>query len=294
MEDMLKQWIAENGLKPLDAEEEKKLAFSVMTYKRLLKKLEWYNRNPLAVDEAVIAQGKNAMEELVTHMIPLGIKYARKYSARYPESSLTFEDLEQEAFMGIMHAAELYSPDEGTKFSTYAVYWIEQYIRRAIEDKGDLIRKPASAHSRLRMLKNCGAGADDDEISRKTGISKSEVIFLRSLTRMYLISLDNEDTDPDDGKSVRKDIADPKDYRELAEENILREQLQAIIRSIGNEKQRTVMEMHLGMNRNSICFSNRHISSALGMKLSEVTGLISRTVRELVLWDGCAGLPVAM
>ena len=87
MEDMLKQWIAENGLKPLDAEEEKKLAFSVMTYKRLLKKLEWYNRNPLAVDEAVIAQGKNAMEDLVTHMIPLGIKYARKYSARYPESS---------------------------------------------------------------------------------------------------------------------------------------------------------------------------------------------------------------
>ncbi len=43
MDDMLKQWIAENDLKPLDAEEEKRLAFSVMTYKRLLNKLEWYH-----------------------------------------------------------------------------------------------------------------------------------------------------------------------------------------------------------------------------------------------------------
>ena len=40
MEDMLKQWIAENGLKPLDAEEEKKLAFSVMTIRRINENLK--------------------------------------------------------------------------------------------------------------------------------------------------------------------------------------------------------------------------------------------------------------
>lgn len=294
MEDMLDQWIAENGLKPLDAETEKTLVFRMVKRRRLLKKLESEKRKPAGIEKTVIREGKEAFQTLTVNLIPLGVRYARKYAARYPELSLTCEDMEQEAFLGIMHAADLYQPDRGTKFSTYAVYWIEQYIRRAIEDKGDLIRKPASAHSRLRMIRNCGRYATDDEISGKTGISKSEVAFLRGLNSMYLVSLENGGPDPDDPGAVLKDIADPKDYKEIAEENILREQLQGIIRSIDNESQRTVMEMHLGMNRNSVCFSNRQISSALGMKLSEVSGIISRTVRELVLWNRCTGMPVAM
>ncbi len=294
MEDMLKQWVAENGMKPMDEEEEKELVFRMMKRRRLMKKLDSFKREPSGNEEAVLRDGKEACQALVLHMIPLGIRYAKKYAARYPESSLTYEDMEQEAFLGIMHAADLYEPDRGTKFSTYAVYWIEQYIRRAIEDKGDVIRKPASAHSRLRMIKNCGPDATAEEISGKTGIAKSEVVFLRGMNSMYLISLENACREPEDSKTVRKDIADPEDYKEIAEDNVIRDQLHAIIRSIDNENQRTVMEMHLGMNQNSICFSNRQISSALGMKLSDVTGIISRTVRELVLWNGCQGMQVAL
>ena len=294
MESILNQWIAENGLKPLDAGEEKLLVNRMMKRRRLLKKLEDAKREPDMNEKSVIRDGREAFQSLVLHTMPFGIRYAKKYAARYPESSLTCEDMEQEAFLGIMHAADLYQPERGTKFSTYSVYWIEQYIRRAIEDKGDIIRKPASAHARLRMIKNCGKDASDDEISGKTGIAKSEVVFLRGLNSTYLISLENAGTDPDGSETFRKDIADPKDYKEIAEENILRDQLRGIIRSIDNESQRTVMEMHLGMNRNSVCFSNRQISSALGMKLSDVTGIISRTVRELVLWEGCAAIPAAL
>ena len=293
MENMLNQWIADNGIRPLKAEEEMNLALMINNNRRLQKKLKWYSREPGEAEEAFENESREAYEALVTHMMPLGIGYARKYASRYPEISLTCEDLEQEAFLGIMHAAELYSPDEGTKFSTYAVFWIEQYIRRAIEDKGYVIRKPASAFSRIRKIKKCGRDASPDEIAEKTGLSKTEITFLRRTAGMLTISLERGFTGDDGEDGMHEDIPDPTDFRGMAEDNLLRQQLHAIIRSIPDKNRRTVMEMHLGMNQSGTCFSNRQISSALGIKLSDVTGIISRTEKELVRWNALSGIPLA-
>lgn len=293
MENMLNQWIADHGIKPLAAEEEMNLSLMINNNRRLQKKLEWYHRKPGEAEEAFADESRMARETLVTHTMPLGIGYARKYASRYPEISLTCEDLEQEAFLGIMHAAELYSPDEGTKFSTYAVFWIEQYIRRAIEDKGYVIRKPASAYSRLRSIGRCGRNATTEEIAEKTGLSRTEITFLRRTASMLTVSLERGFAGEDGEDSMHEEIPDPTDFREMAEDNLLRQQLRAIIRSIPDKNRRTVMEMHLGMNQSGTCFSNRQISAALGIKLSEVTGIISRTERELVRWNALAGLPLA-
>lgn len=57
-------------------------------------------------------------------------------------NKLDFEDLEQVGMIGMLKAAERYDFSMGTVFSTYAVSWIKQAIRREIDDSGFTIRIP--------------------------------------------------------------------------------------------------------------------------------------------------------
>lgn len=293
MEDMLKQWLAENRREPLTAEQERMLVLKVQAKDRLLSKLGQEKREPGRSENRIISEGRQALHTLVENQIPLAISFAKKYAVRYPCSSLTFDDFEQEAFLGIMHAASVYEPDRGTRFSSYAVFWIEQYIRRAIEDKGDIIRRPASAHSRIRKIRNFSAGTAAEEISKKTGISKAEVEFLRRIDSVQVISLEGGTREDDEGTGRHEEIADPSDFRTMVEDNVMRDQITAIIRSMNNSEKRMVMEMHLGLTQNRVFFSNRQISDALGMKMSDVSSTIRQTVNELVMWNRYPCMPAA-
>lgn len=52
------------------------------------------------------------------------------------------DDLQQEAYFGIVKAAELWDPEVGAPFLSYAIYWIRQTVRRYIDNCGAVIRVP--------------------------------------------------------------------------------------------------------------------------------------------------------
>lgn len=62
---------------------------------------------------------------------------ARKY-----EVAEELEDLINQGFIGLYKAAEMYKPEKGAKFLTYATYWITQSIQRYIQNCGKLSRVP--------------------------------------------------------------------------------------------------------------------------------------------------------
>jgi len=66
---------------------------------------------------------------------------------RYQHRGLDFDDLVQEGNIGLILAKSRYRDDMGTKFTTYASYWIKQTIVRAIENTGSLIRVPSNNKS---------------------------------------------------------------------------------------------------------------------------------------------------
>lgn len=89
-----------------------------------------------------------ARDKLVVHNQRLVIHIAWRYQGR----GLKLMDLTQEGTLGLLRAIDTFDPDRGAQFSTYAVYWIQQAIQRAIADHGRLVRLPAYLHERVFQL----------------------------------------------------------------------------------------------------------------------------------------------
>jgi len=56
----------------------------------------------------------------------------------------------EEGNLGLLHAIDKFEPSKGYRFSTYASYWVEQYVRRSVEENSKTIRIPPHAWTALR------------------------------------------------------------------------------------------------------------------------------------------------
>jgi RNA polymerase primary sigma factor len=89
---------------------------------------------------ALVAAGDQAARNrLVLANLGLVIMIARRFQGH----GLALDDLVGEGNLGLIRAAEDYDPDYGTRFSTYAGYWIKQAIRDALINRAATIRLPA-------------------------------------------------------------------------------------------------------------------------------------------------------
>lgn len=59
------------------------------------------------------------------------------------------DELMHEAYFGIVEAAERYKPDQGANFLTYAAHWINQAVRRFLDNSGQMIRVPVHKQEQI-------------------------------------------------------------------------------------------------------------------------------------------------
>jgi len=98
-----------------------------------------------------------ALEALVNRNKKLVMSRAYKYFKKY-ELCLDEEDLVQYGYLGLIKAAERFDVKKEVKFVTYAVWWIDQAIKRNICDYGFIIRLPThyfdTINKVLKILSN--------------------------------------------------------------------------------------------------------------------------------------------
>jgi RNA polymerase primary sigma factor len=66
---------------------------------------------------------------------------------RYSNHRMSLADRVQEGNLGLLKAVERFDPERGTRFSTYAAWWIRHTITRALVNRGRKIRIPAHLHT---------------------------------------------------------------------------------------------------------------------------------------------------
>ncbi len=102
---------------------------------------------------------------------------------RYQHRGLPRDDLVQEGTVGLLRAVDLFDPARGARFSTYAVWWITQAIRRALAVQVPLAHVPGNVQQeRARLARQAHAlhGAlghppSPTELAATTGLSLARV-----------------------------------------------------------------------------------------------------------------------
>jgi RNA polymerase sigma-32 factor len=83
---------------------------------------------------------KNKDIEAAQKMVISNLKLVVKIALEYYNTYLNILDLIQEGNVGLLHAVKKYNPYRGTKFSTYASFWIRAYILKYIMDSWSLVK----------------------------------------------------------------------------------------------------------------------------------------------------------
>ncbi|NEJ08541.1 sigma-70 family RNA polymerase sigma factor [Rhizobium leguminosarum] len=112
-----------------------------------------------------------------------GLKLVPWLAYRYRRRGLPIEDLIQEGNIGLMRAVEKFDSTKGSRFGTYAVWWIRQAMLRAIEDQSRLIRVPVhigefvkkTERIRQRMKAGLGREASVEEIASELEVSPGKI-----------------------------------------------------------------------------------------------------------------------
>ncbi|HOE12120.1 MAG TPA: RNA polymerase sigma factor RpoD/SigA [bacterium] len=145
----------------------------------------------------------DARQKMVQGNLRLVISVAR----RYRNHGLDMLDLIQEGNLGLMKAVDRFDHRKGCKFSTYAVWWIRQTIRRAITSHVRPVRLPANvvdiltkmrvANDKLRQ--ELQREPFDDELAETIEIRPDQIQTLKKVMQSH-VSL--ETPLGDDGESV--------------------------------------------------------------------------------------------
>ena len=98
-----------------------------------------------AVDQRRVHQTK-------ARVVEGNLRLVARIAVRYRNLGLPFLDLVQEGSVGLMKAVERFDPDKGYRFTTYATWWIQQSMMRALTDHSRTIRLPAHIVERLGKL----------------------------------------------------------------------------------------------------------------------------------------------
>ena len=103
------------------------------TIKEYLKEID---EAPLLTMEQEHSLGKliveendpQAREQLVRSNLRLVVNIAKRYAHR----GMSLGDLIEEGNLGLIKAVDYFDPNRGTRFSTYAAWWIKQSIKRSL------------------------------------------------------------------------------------------------------------------------------------------------------------------
>ena len=214
-----------------------------------------------------------ALDILYREHLQLAAFCARKYTKRAAD----YDDLYQEACLGLLDALKRYDPERGVEFSTYAMHYIEGDVKQYFRDKGWPCSAPRSVKSlslRVRdMERQLGREPTRQEVLDAGTIPPEKVdcalAAARAWSAVYL--------KPDGPSSERAATPDPLTYDD-AELELMANRLDmkaAAAKSLSFEE---LSALHLHYYQE---LTKRQVAERMGITENRVRHLLENAVKKL-------------
>ena len=218
---------------------------------------------PLLKPEEEIKLGYQILEgnlEAKNMLVERNLRLVVKVSKRYLGSGLPFLDLIQEGNLGLMNAAEKFDVRLGYKFSTYALWWINQAIIRGISLKAKSIRLPLKLRQLVTKFDKIQKKLESEFNRELSSIELAELLDVDVSSIDYLIKYKNDTTSlnkvvsQDDEKGAELGDFVPADTRTPEEETVDTLKYEGVRRAINecklNDREKDIIYLRFGFNGN--------------------------------------------
>jgi RNA polymerase primary sigma factor len=113
-----------------------------------------------------------AREMLVRSNLRLVVNIAKKYAGR----GMSLGDLIEEGNLGLIKAVDYFDPERGTRFSTYAAWWIKQSIKRALLENIQPVHVPTYMVTLINQWRHTASEAES-RLGRKLGVEEMAALM---------------------------------------------------------------------------------------------------------------------